>query len=285
MSSWTEARAATSTPGPVPALDGVSALPVLRLRDGRVAEEDDDLAVEEPLEIVIDDATYAVTMRLPGDDAALAAGFCLSEGIVARASDIAAIEACPTDPGRIHLRTRTDPDRPGPGRERRGFLSKSSCGLCGKEKLADIHADIRPVAGWTPLDADQVLARKADFEARKLVFPRTGSTHSAALYARSGQCLGFAEDVGRHNALDKAVGQALLADTLGAAHLALVSSRLSFEMVQKAAAAGLEILAGVSAATTLAAHFAEQWNVTLVGFLRRGRMNVYARPDRIRFDP
>jgi len=280
LSSWTEARAAA--PATLPA--GVAAQPILRLRDGRVAAEDDELAVEEPLEIVIDEATYAVTMRLPGDDAALVAGFCLSEGILARAEDIASIEACPTDPGRIHLRTRSGPAsvaRP----ERRGFLSKSSCGLCGKEKLADIHADIRPVGGWTPLGADGVLARKADFEARKLVFPRTGSTHSAALYAAGGECLGFAEDVGRHNALDKAVGAALLAGTLGSAHLALVSSRLSFEMVQKAAAAGLEILAGVSAATTLAAHFAEAWNVTLVGFLRRGRMNVYARPGRIEFRP
>lgn len=275
MSSWTEARRAP--------LSGVAALPVLRLQDGRVAAEEDDLAVEEPLEIVIDDAAYAVTMRLPGDDAALAAGFCLSEGVIAGAGDIASIEPCPTDPGRIHVRTRPNPAWTAARPERRGFLSRSSCGLCGKEKLADIHADIRPVAGWTPLDADAVLARKADFEARKLVFPRTGATHSAALYGRDGRCLGFAEDVGRHNALDKAVGQALLAGALSAAHLALVSSRLSFEMVQKAAAAGIEILAGVSAATTLAAHFAESWNMTLVGFLRRGRMNVYARPGRIRF--
>jgi FdhD protein len=272
LSSWTDAQAAPA---------GVAALPIVRLREGRVAEEDDDLAVEEPLEIVIDDATYAVTMRLPGDDTALAAGFCLSEGVIARAEDIASIDACPTDPGRIHLRTRKDATRTRP--ERRGFLSKSSCGLCGKEKLADIHADIRPVAGLSRLDADAVLARKADFEARKLVFPRTGSTHSAALYSAGGECLGFAEDVGRHNALDKAVGAALLAGTLETAHLALVSSRLSFEMVQKAAAAGIEILAGVSAATTLAAQFAERWNVTLVGFLRRGRMNVYAHPERIRF--
>ena len=273
MSSWTEAPAA------LPA--GVAALPIVRLREGRVAEEDDDLAVEEPLEIVVDDATYAVTMRLPGDDVALAAGFCLSEGIIARAGDIASIESCPADPGRIHVRTRKDVSRVQP--ERRGFLSKSSCGLCGKEKLADIHADIRPVAGLAALDAEAVLARKADFEARKQVFPRTGSTHSAALYDRFGECLGFAEDVGRHNALDKAVGAALLARTLGVAHLALVSSRLSFEMVQKAAAAGIQILAGVSAATTLAAAFADRWNVTLVGFLRRGRMNVYAHPERISF--
>lgn len=283
MSSWTSADAALP-PDPASGLPtGVAALPILRLRDGRVAAEDDDLAVEEPLEIVIDSATYAVTMRLPGDDAALVAGFCLSEGIIAKASDIAAIEACPTDPGRIHLHTRPDHGRPAAAPKRRGFLSKSSCGLCGKEKLADIHADIRPAAGWTPLGADALLQRKADFEARKLVFPRTGSTHSAALYDSGGACLAFAEDVGRHNALDKAVGAALLAGTLPDAHLALVSSRLSFEMVQKAAAAGIEILAGISAATTLAASFAEHWNVTLAGFLRRGRMNVYARPGRIEF--
>jgi FdhD protein len=262
-------------------LPGVSARPVVKFLDDRLTPTPDEMIVEEPLEIIIGGLPYAVTMRMPGDDLHLAAGFCLSEGLVSRPEDLASISPCPHDPNKLTIELSLSTTGT-PERERGGeFLSRSSCGLCGRDRLDEIFTDIAPVTSRNIVSASVIQRWKADFESRKVVFPLTGGAHSAAVYRLDGVCLGFAEDVGRHNALDKAAGQVLLKGAKEEAYLALVSSRLSFEMVQKAAALGVQVLAGVSAATTLAAEYAQRMGLTLIGFLRRGRMNIYTVPERI----
>lgn len=262
--------------------DAIGVHRTLKLKDGEVFTFDDDLTVEEPLEIHVDGLPYAVTMRMPGQDLELVAGFCATEGLVRSADDLLRLEHCAKGHDRVLVELRPEArERTAACERRRDFVSKSSCGLCGKEKMEDIYADVPPVSGADAVTMADVLRLKADFETRKTIFPVTGSTHQAAVYARGGECLAFAEDVGRHNALDKAVGRVLLDGRRADAHLVLVSSRLSFEMVQKAVVLGAQVLAGVSAATTLAAAFAESKNLTLVGFLRRNRMNVYTHRERI----
>jgi FdhD protein len=261
---------------------GISSRPIVKFLDEGLAPVPDDMIVEEPLEIIIGGLPYAVTMRMPGDDIHLGAGFCLSEGLVRGPKEFTSITPCGHDPNKltIELSIRSAADHP--ALERGGdFLSRSSCGLCGRDRLDEIFTDMPPVTARTAVSASMIQRWKADFETRKVIFPLTGGAHSAAIYGLDGVCLGFAEDVGRHNALDKAAGQVLLSGSQDKAYLALVSSRLSFEMVQKAAALGVQILAGVSAGTTLAAEYAQAMGLTLIGFLRRGRMNVYTLPERI----
>jgi FdhD protein len=260
---------------------GVSVRPIVKFIDEGLAPTPDEMIVEEPLEIIIGGLPYAVTMRMPGDDIHLGAGFCLSEGLVRGPGEITSIASCPHDANKLTIdlhvpaSDRTVPQRGGE------FLSRSSCGLCGRDRLDEIFTDIPPVTSHDQVSASLIQRWKADFEIRKVVFPLTGGAHSAAIYGLDGLCLGFAEDVGRHNALDKAAGQVLLNGSREKAYLALVSSRLSFEMVQKAAALGVQVLAGVSAATSLAAEYAQLMGLTLIGFLRRGRMNIYTLPERI----
>jgi FdhD protein len=266
---------------PVPVHPGVASRPIIKFLEDRLDHTPDEMIVEEPLEIIIGGLPYAVTMRMPGDDLHLAAGFCLSEGLVSRPEDLASISPCPHDQNKLTIELSLSTTGT-PERERGGeFLSRSSCGLCGRDRLDEIFTDIPPIAARDSVTASTIQRWKTDFEGRKEVFPLTGGAHSAAVYRLDGACLGFAEDVGRHNALDKAIGQVLLKGAREEAYLALVSSRLSFEMVQKAAALGVQVLAGVSAATTLAAEYAQRMGLTLIGFLRRGRMNIYTVPERI----
>ncbi|WP_084457845.1 formate dehydrogenase accessory sulfurtransferase FdhD [Desulfocurvus vexinensis] len=268
---------ATARPG-----QAVGLHPTLKRRSGEVFACDDELTVEEPLEIHVDAMPYAVTMRTPGDDLALVAGFCLGEGLARHAGDLLRLEHCPAGHDRVLVDLHPQARTRAPGsRARRDFVARSSCGLCGKQKMDDIHADLPPVPPGGSLPMDALLRLEADFRTRRPVFARTGSTHQAAVYDRHGACLAAAEDVGRHNALDKAAGRVLLDGTRERAFAVLVSSRLSFEMVLKAVALGARVLAGVSAATTLAVDFAQARNLTLVGFLRPGGMNVYTHRERV----
>lgn len=261
--------------------------PTLRYKDAALERIDDDVVVEEPLEIVIDDFPYAITMRMPGDDLNLVRGFLFTEGVLGHGLEAVSIAHCNGAQGHnrvlVSLRSNGRP-RGGFFQQRNEFLSKSSCGVCGKSAIEEIFIDIPPVAPRDNFAFRDVLALKDVFEARKSVFPLAGSTHSAALFDRKRRLLAFAEDVGRHNALDKAIGAVLGArganmncpsESDDGAAVALVSSRLSFEMVQKAGRLGVQLLAGVSAPTMLAIRFAEELGITLIGFLRRNRMNVY----------
>ncbi len=251
------------------------------LNDELLGEVVDDMAREEPLEILVDGSPYAITMRLPGDDINLATGFCLAEGLIGSADDLGSVEQTTGEAGEdLVLVTR---NRRGASlRDRRGrFVSTTSCGVRDRREMDEIYGRIPVVTRERVMGLRRVLGLKAAFEARKEIFPIVGSTHSAAVFDFEGEMMAFAEDIGRHNALDKTMGALVHGRLQERAYIAILSSRLSFEMVQKAAAAGIEVLAGVSAATTLAARVAEDKGITLIGFLRRNRMNIYTHPGRI----
>jgi FdhD protein len=261
-----------------------------------VSERADLLAAEEPLGIRIDGQAVSLTMRTPGDDVDLAAGFLISEGIVRTAADIASIKICDGQQcGHPH-----DPDEPDaigniadvtlrPGLAvqpelRRGFLTSSACGVCGKTSIEELR-----VPGRFDLYADQVRITAAvltglpdALRQAQRVFERTGGLHAAGLFTADGDLLAVREDVGRHNAVDKVVGWALAAGRLPLSGcILLVSGRASFELVQKAVLAGIPVLAAVSAPSSLAVELAAEAGLTLVGFLRGGSMNVYAGAERI----
>jgi len=249
----------------------------------------DQLVTEEPMEIRVagprqDPVPFAVAMRTPGNDFELAAGLCLTEGLITGPDDLDNIAYC-LGPEReqmfnvvtVGLRTRV-PERV---RDRR-YLSNSSCGICGKAALDEIAVRCEAVADG-PIVAASVLGTLPEQLARhQRVFDQTGGLHAAARFSVDGSLLESREDVGRHNALDKLIGHALLERALPLANdILLVSGRLSFELVQKAAVAGLPVLCAVSAPSSLAVAAAEELGQTVVGFLRDGRFNVYSRPDRI----
>jgi FdhD protein len=260
-----------------------------------MSERADLLAAEEPLGIRIGGQAVSLTMRTPGDDIDLAAGFLVSEGIVTSAGDLASIRVCDGQRcGHDHeagdaVGNIVDVTlRPGltmrPGLSR-AFLTSSACGVCGKTSIDDLRVPGRfALADDRVTVSSAVLAALPDTLRRaQRVFERTGGLHAAGLFSATGELLVVREDVGRHNAVDKVVGWALQADLLPlAGRILLVSGRASFELVQKAVLAGIPVLAAVSAPSSLAARLAAEAGLTLVGFLRGGSMNVYAGMDRIR---
>jgi FdhD protein len=247
---------------------------VVRLPRGETMR--DELAVEEPLEIRVNGEAVAVTMRTPGHDEELALGFLISEGASPRRAaappDLAANTVEVEVPGFDHEAVR------------RNFYTTSSCGVCGKASLDAVRLKTR----YSPAD-DQVrvpydvLAGLPDaLRARQQVFDRTGGLHAAGLFTAIGELLVVREDVGRHNAVDKVIGWALLGGLIPArGHVLIVSGRTSFELAQKAVMAGIPVLGAVSAPSSLAVDLAAESGLTLAGFIRNGSMNVYTRPDRI----
>ena len=237
--------------------------------DGRT----DEVAVELPLEIRLNGSPVAVTMRTPGHDFELAAGFLYGEGIVDSAPQV----DLPADLAANTVEV-TDPSAREPGTRR--FYTTSSCGICGKGALEEVEA-IAPVVEGGPAVSRDLLASLPD-RLQQPGFERTGGLHATGLFDAAGSVLAVREDVGRHNAMDKVVGWALLGGTLPLSEsLLCVSGRLAFELVQKAARAGAPILVGVGAPTSLAVELAEDRGVTLAGFARGGRVNVYTHPERV----
>lgn len=264
---------------------------IIRVRDGAVSERPDTLVAEEPMEIRLNGKPLAITMRTPGNDFALAAGFLVSEGVLHSADDLVSITYCAgtADDGSNTYNTvdvRLAPHVPLPDHAlERHVYTTSSCGLCGKTSLDSV----RTTARWQlPPDTPDgitpgLLAELPDrLRAAQRVFDTTGGLHAAALFSPQGELLQLREDVGRHNAVDKLVGQALqqgqlpLHDTL-----LMVSGRASFELAQKAVMAGIPLLAAVSAPSSLAVDLAHETGLTLVGFLRGSSMNVYAGAHRL----
>ncbi|MEX1142800.1 MAG: formate dehydrogenase accessory sulfurtransferase FdhD [Thermoleophilaceae bacterium] len=243
-------------------------------RDGGVRDE---VAVEEPLEIRVDGAPLAVTMRTPGHDEELALGFLHGEGLIAEAR-----AAGPTDDLAANVVEIAGPLLRDPGARR--FYTTSSCGVCGKAALEEVAVSA-PAAQDGPVVARAVLAALPD-QLRQPAFERTGGLHATGLFTAEGESLLVREDVGRHNAIDKVVGRALL-DGLLPLHdrVLCVSGRLSFELVQKAAVAGAPILVGVGAPSSLAIKLAADRGMTLCGFVRAGRANVYAGGQRVAARP
>jgi FdhD protein len=267
---------------------------VLRIRDGAISTRPDTLVAEEPMEIRLNGKPIAITMRTPGDDFALAAGFLVSEGVLAERRELQNIVYCAgatTDGSNtynvVDVRTAPDVVLPDITLERNVYTT-SSCGLCGKASLDAVRTTARwaiddgadaPPLRLTP----ELLASLPDrLRASQRVFDRTGGLHAAALFTEEGELLDIREDVGRHNAVDKLVGRALQNGDLPLSRvILLVSGRASFELAQKAVMAGIPVLAAVSAPSSLAVDLAAESGLTLVGFLRGANMNVYAGEDRI----
>ena len=261
---------------------------VKRRRDDLATEDRDDLAVEEPLEIRVEGRPVAVTMRTPGHDEELAAGFLLTEGVIARREDIRAIKPVAAKGGGVEANlinvTLVRPEAVDFARLTRHVFTASSCGLCGKATIAAVqakHPAIGPEAA--PSVRREILAAMtATLAAGQATFQRTGGLHASGLFTADGKLLVLREDVGRHNAVDKVLGRLLLSGGIEPSQaVLLVSGRVAFEIVQKALAARIGFIAAISAPTSLAVDFARTSGQTLVGFLRPGRMNIYAGEDRV----
>lgn len=263
---------------------------ILRIRDGVVSERSDTLVAEEPLEVRIDGSPLTVTMRTPGNDFDLAAGFLVGEGVVHRTEDVQVIRYCAgaTEDGSNTfnvLDVSLAPHVPAPDTSlERNFYTTSSCGLCGKASLDAV----RTQATWSVREDESrvglsTLTRLPErLREAQRVFDRTGGLHAAGLFTTEGELLVVREDVGRHNAVDKVVGWALREGRLPLrGSVLMVSGRASFELVQKAWMAGIPTLAAVSAPSSLAVDLATEAGMTLVGFLRGESMNVYAGRERV----
>jgi len=245
---------------------------VTRLPGG--TRERDAVAVEEPLEIRIGGEPIAVTMRTPGDDEELALGFCLSEGLRPQSAELPEDLAA----NRIDVAADAfDPDR-----LRRSFYTSSSCGVCGKGALEAVRIEAPPVESDLRVGAEVLAGLPDGLRDEQAAFGATGGLHATGLFDPDGQLLCVREDVGRHNAMDKVLGWAFREGRLPLLHSILcVSGRLSFELVQKAAVAGCPVLVAVGAPSSLAVELAAEQRITLCGFVREGRVNVYTEPGRV----
>lgn len=278
-------------------MTGSSAIDIEKSRDGESHAMADSVAVEEPLEIRLGFTTpdgravrsIAITMRTPGNDAELAAGFLCGESVIAKRGDIAAIEVCgPAAPDsgihnviRVELASHVSVDL---GRLERHFYTTSSCGVCGKTSMDALKVvGVEPVREGAVGFAEGVLVAMPDrLRAAQSTFDETGGLHAAGAFDHDGALITVMEDVGRHNAVDKVVGRLLLDDRLPASDLGLlVSGRASFELVQKALVAGVPLIAAVSAPSSLAVDLAREFDMTLIGFLRGRSFNVYSGAARL----
>jgi FdhD protein len=256
---------------------------IVRWADGKTQAGPDELSEEEPLEIRVRGRAISVTMRTPGHDEELAAGFLLTEGIIRAQSDLLRIEPCARNEQGNVLNVLLAPDVAVDFEQlTRHVFASSSCGVCGKATIDSIRQRHPPASGKFKINAEVILRLPAIMRDAQATFSRTGGLHAAAIFNDAGDLLVLREDVGRHNAVDKVIGWALLHGMLPLAqHILLVSGRSSFEILQKALAAGIAVIAAVSAPSTLAVDFATDNGQTLIGFLRDRRMNIYAHPERI----
>ncbi|MEA2521623.1 MAG: FdhD protein [Actinomycetota bacterium] len=274
----TEPLRKAQTPGRVVAING-----------GVRSERPDALATEEPMEIRVggpdqDAVQVAVTMRTPGGDYELAAGFLFTEGLIEPA-DLHRVAYCDdieAEEQRYNVVTVTL-NRPfDPSGLRRNFYATSSCGICGKAALEDVEVHCAAVGPGPSVTAATISSLPDKLRAKQKVFERTGGLHAAGLFTADGALVSLREDVGRHNAVDKVIGEQLLAGGLPAdRHILQVSGRVSFELVQKAARAGIPILAAVGAPSSLAVAAGDRLGLTIVGFVREERLNVYSHADRV----
>ncbi len=260
--------------------------PIFRWRAGSIVERaDDELAHEEPLEIRVRGRAVSVTMRTPGHDDELAAGFLATEGMIKRREDVLRIEPCGRNEDGNLVNVQLAPDVAVDFEKlTRHVFASSSCGLCGKATIDAVRGQFPAVTSELLVDATTLLALPETMRQTQSTFDRTGGLHAAAIFSSAGELIVLREDVGRHNALDKVIGYGLLNGLLPyEAHILIVSGRTSFEIIQKALAARMPLIAAVSAPSSLAVDFATESGQTLVGFLRDKRMNVYAGQQRIRF--
>lgn len=270
---------------PVPNASPVAPVSLLRVRQDAPPEVlRDETAREEPLEIRVEGRSVAVVMRTPGHDEELAAGFLVTEGVVQRPRDLLEISQCPST---THSKGNIVDVLLGGALVNwesltRHVFSASSCGLCGKTSIESVFQRFQPVRGEWRITPDLLWSLPDQLRATQETFSKTGGLHASAIFDLEGRLVLAREDVGRHNALDKVIGRALLDDLLPLdRHILLVSGRVSFEIIQKALAAGIGLVAAISAPSSLAVDFAQEAGQTLVGFLRGSTMNVYTHPQRI----
>ena len=258
------------------------AVPVRRVAGSRAFEEQDLLAVEEPLQVRLGGRDIAITMRTPGHDRELAAGFLYTEGILRSGFEIAEIAA-----GENSVTVAVKPGvRIDAEAADRNFYMTSSCGICGKASMDAISASgcTTLPAGNLRVDASVIQTLPQRLRETQKVFEQTGGLHAAALFDDQGELICVREDVGRHNAVDKLIGRAVLDARVPLSHYGLlVSGRASFELVQKALMAGIPLLCAVGAPSSLAVETALRFGMTLAGFVRDARFNVYSVPERIYF--
>ncbi|GIG63757.1 FdhD protein [Phytomonospora endophytica] len=259
---------------------------VQRIHQGERGFRADTLIVEEPLEIQLNGEPLSVTMRTPGDDVDLALGWLYAEGIITSFEDVVTAKHC-MDSDLNVLDVRLRPHIAVPDRAGRGFTVSGACGTCGTSSLEALREVTAKAVRWpirddaAPVDPVALTALPDRLRGSQKAFARTGGVHAAGLYAPDGTELAVREDVGRHNAVDKIVGERLRAGALPlAGHVLMVSGRVGYEIVQKAAMAGIPVLAAVSAPSTLAVDLAAELGMTLVGFLRGDSMNVYTGTSR-----
>ena len=274
-------------------MKGVARREVRRVAEGVLqAPAEDDVVAEEPLEIRAQGETLAITMRTPGADRELAVGFLFAEGVISSRDDVGRVSHCgrPDQEGYGN----TIDVVPGPGvsldidrlsATRRGTLTTSACGVCGRRSVDDVIARCTPLPVARGAIAPATILNAVDgLRSRQPNFARTGGIHGAAIHDTEGNVLSAFEDIGRHNAVDKVVGALLLSGRIPGLDPALlvVSGRASYEVVQKASAARVPVVASVSAASSLAVDLARASGITLCGFVRNGKMTVYSNPERIR---
>lgn len=253
---------------------------------GTMRSTQDFLVGEEPLEILLDDVPLSVNMRTPGHDRELAAGFLFTEGLLRDACDLKSVEHAPDErqngANRVRI-TLADGVEIDTESTRRNFFAASSCGICGKSSIDSVRVrSATRIAGDFRVDGRLLCSLPDRLRNEQAIFGRTGGLHAAALFSATGELLVVREDVGRHNTVDKVVGWALFNHRLPLSDsVLLVSGRGGFEIVQKAIVAGIPVLASVSAPSDLAVQLARELDLTLVGFLRGERFNVYAGAQRI----
>lgn len=253
---------------------------IRRQDDGELEYQPDDLTIEEPLEIRVGRNVLATTMRTPGHDEELAAGFLFSEGIVRKRDEIGKISVSNDNTVTVDLTAGVKLKLNSV--QRFGTIS-SSCGICGKNSIDAIHQNFPAIRSTKiRIDTDKLLSLPGRLREQQGDFARTGGIHAAGVFDLDGNAQIVREDVGRHNALDKVIGRAFLDNCLPLdRHFLLVSGRASFEIMQKALAAGIPIVAAVSAPSTLAVNFARESNQTLIGFLRPPSFNIYSHVERV----
>jgi FdhD protein len=262
---------------------------IVAIDEGVRGDRPDTLATEEPMEIRVmgpgqDLRPVAVTMRTPGGDFELAVGFLFTEGLI-RPGEVNRVAYCDNLPGEdqrynvvsVSLTRAFDE-----ALVHRNFAATSSCGICGKAALDDVEVRCDPVAPGPVVTADLLAALPDRLRSQQRLFDRTGGLHAAGLFSAEGEAVCVREDVGRHNAVDKVIGERFLSGHVPLSdHILQVSGRLSFEIVQKAAVAGIPIVSAVSAPTSLAVEAGERFGMTIVGFVRDGRLNVYTGSERV----
>jgi len=271
----------------LPAPRSIELTQVTEWADGRLRRVQDSVAGEEPLEIRIGDAPLAVTMRTPGHDLELAAGFLFTEGLIQSRDQLATLEAI-TDGsrasrGNVVVAQLADGVAIDSDQTRRNFFANSSCGVCGKASIDSVRSRLlRPPNAAFRIAAETLCQMPEKLGSSQDIFGRTGGLHAAGLFTQKGELIVSREDIGRHNAVDKVVGWALQENRLPLSDVVLlVSGRCGFEIAQKAIVAGVPVVGSVSAPSSLAAQLARELNLTLVGFLRGRRFVIYSGEERL----